>query len=81
MPKNLKQWIRIAGTVVLAYVISHFLIYDISSISYFKPMEKTKELAITDFYQIVANRKNVKPLEQNIAIVSIDSNIRHGMRK
>ena len=73
MTKNLKQWIRIAGTVAMAYVISHFLIYDISSISYFKPMEKTKELAITDFYQIVSNRKNVKPLEQNIAIVSIDS--------
>lgn len=73
MTKNLKQWIRIAGTVAMAYVISHFLIYDISSISYFKPMEKTKELAITDFYQIVSNKKNVKPLEQNIAIVSIDS--------
>lgn len=73
MPKNLKQWIRIAGTVLLAYVISHFLIYDIASISYFKPMGKSKELAITDFYQIVANRKNIKPLEPNIAIVSIDS--------
>lgn len=73
MPKNLKQWIRIGGTVLLAYVISHILIYDISSISYFKPMEKSRELSITDFYQIVASRKNVKPLEGNIAIVSIDS--------
>ena len=73
MPKNLKQWIRIAGTVVLAYIISHFIIYDISTISYFKPMEKSRELAITDFYQIVANNKNIKALEQNIVIVSIDS--------
>lgn len=73
MSKNWRTWIRITGTVLLAFIISHFLIYDISSISYFKPVEKSKDVAITDFYQIVANKKNVKPLEQNIAIIAIDS--------
>lgn len=73
MLKKFTPWIRIIGIVLLTYIISHLLIYDISSISYFKPMDKPKEVAITDFYQIVANKTNIKVLNQDIVIIAIDS--------
>lgn len=36
-------------------------------------MDKPKEVAITDFYQIVANKTNIKVLNQDIVIIAIDS--------
>lgn len=73
LKKSWKYGVRVLGITLLTFLLSHFLIYDISSISYFAPMEKASDFSVSDFYQLVANRKDIRRLEENIVIVSIDS--------
>lgn len=58
---------------VMAFLISFAVAYDISSISYFAPMEKASDFRISDFYQIVADGRGVRVLDPEIVVVSIDS--------
>lgn len=71
--KSWKYGVRVIGITLLTFLLSHFLIYDISSISYFAPMEKASDFTVSDFYQLVANRKDIRRLEEHVVIVSIDS--------
>lgn len=60
------------GITVLAFLISFAVAYDISSISYFAPMEKASDFRISDFYQIVADGRGVRELDRRIVVVAID---------
>lgn len=71
--KRWKYWVRMVGIIVLTFLLSRFIVYDFSSISYFAPMEKTSDFTISDFYQIVADSRDLRQLEEDIVIVSIDS--------
>ena len=57
---------------MLALVISRFIIYDISSISVFAPMEKSVDFEISDIYNSVAQRRAQQTLSDKIVIVSVD---------
>jgi len=61
-----------AAVVLLAFAVSWFLIYDISSLSYFAPLEKNSDFSATDFYQIVSDDRAVRTLNDDVAIVSVD---------
>lgn len=67
------KMLKYAGITALAYVLSYFVAYDLSSISYFAPMEKMADYSVVDFYQMTADRRSVKHLEEQIAIVRVDS--------
>lgn len=82
-PKTLKQinkriisirrsWILASIATMLALAISRFIIYDISSISVFAPMEKSLDFEISDIYNSVAQRRMQQTLSDNIVIVSVD---------
>lgn len=47
--------------------------YDISSIAYFNPTEKSATARIPDFYQMVANKRDIAKLDSTIVIVNIDN--------
>ncbi|MCM1150936.1 MAG: CHASE2 domain-containing protein [Alistipes sp.] len=69
----MKRYIlRLAGMVMMAFGLSFFMIYDLSSVSFLSPMEKAGDFIVSDFYQFVANGRNVHALEDRIVVVSID---------
>ncbi len=58
--------------VIIAFLTSRWLAYDFLSISYFAPMEKASDFQVSDFYNIVADGREVRTLDSQIVIVSID---------
>lgn len=68
-----RKLLRYVGLVIVAFALSYFVAYDPFSISYFAPMEKMADYSAVDFYQMVADRRSVKHLEEQIAIVAVDS--------
>ena len=67
-----KKIFRDVGIVLLAFVVSWVLVYDISSLSYFAPLEKASDFSPTDFYQIVSDNRAVRTLNDDVVIVSVD---------
>lgn len=65
--------LKYAGITALAFVLSYFVVYDLSSVSYFAPMEKMADYSAIDFYQMTADRRFVKQQEEQIVIVQVDS--------
>lgn len=68
----LKSFLCDLVIVVLAFALSWFFIYDISSLSYFSPLEKSSDFETSDFYQLVSDSRAVRTLNDDIVVVSVD---------
>lgn len=68
----LKKFLCDLAIVLLAFALSWFFIYDISSLSYFSPLEKSSDFETSDFYQVVSDRRAVRTLNDDIVVVSVD---------
>lgn len=68
----LKNFLCDLAIVLLAFALSWFLIYDISSMSYFSPLEKSSDFETSDFYQLVSDSRAVRTLNDDIVVVSVD---------
>lgn len=58
---------------IMAMIFSHFVIYDLMSVSFFAPMEKTSDFRFSDFYNIVTDSRPVAVLDSNIVVVAVDN--------
>lgn len=77
----MKRYIlRLAGMVMMAFGLSFFMIYDLSSVSFLSPMEKAGDFTVSDFYQIVADERDVHTLEHRVVVVGIDGLSRDEIR-
>lgn len=57
---------------VFTLLFSHVAMYDLTSISFFSPMEKAADFRFSDFYTLVADRGAVAKYEKDIVIVPVD---------
>lgn len=64
--------LRLGGMLAVAFVLSWGVIYDLSSISYLAPMEKASDFTVDDFYQLVADSRQVRRLDDKVVIVAVD---------
>lgn len=65
-------WVVAALVTAVAWLLSCFLAYDVSSLSYFAPMEKASDFRFSDFYERVARRSTVAELDDRVVIVAVD---------
>lgn len=56
----------------IAFGLSYFVQYDLTSISAFAPMKKATDFRLTDVYNAVADRRAERALSDDVIIVSID---------
>lgn len=68
-----KVLIDAAGISVIALVLSLFMQCDVSSLSFLNSAERYLDFHSADFYQLVANARHERTLEDQVAIVRIDS--------
>lgn len=73
----------VKATVVtlMALLFSHVVIYDLMSVSFFSPMEKTSDFRFSDFYTIVANERAEKELDSDVVLVGVDGCDRREMAR
>lgn len=57
---------------LLTLLFSHVAMYDLTSVSFFSPMEKAADFRFSDFYTLVANHRAEASYEKDIAIVPVD---------
>lgn len=67
-----RKIIRVFGILAVAFGLSYWVVYDFSSVSYFAPAEKASDFRLSDFYNIVADNSDVRELDPDVVIVSID---------
>lgn len=70
---------RLVCVLVITFLLSCFVVYDISSISFIAPMEKASDFLVSDFYQMVANERDECMLGHQVVVVSIDNLSRQGI--
>lgn len=70
--QKLHSHIKAMIITIGAFGISWFTSYDLSSISFFAPMEKVNDFKFSDFYMAVADNRDVRILDSDIIIVSVD---------
>lgn len=63
---------KAAVVTLLALLLSHVIIYDLTSVSFFSPMEKASDFRFSDFYTLVANDRAVRTLDPDVVIVAVD---------
>lgn len=71
--------LRLVGVLVITFLLSCFVVYDISSISFIAPMEKTSDFLVSDFYQLVADERDEHTLGHQVVVVSVDNLSRQGI--
>lgn len=69
---NLKPIVKASVITLLTLLFSHVAVYDLTSVSFFSPMEKASDFRFSDFYTLVANKRPIKELDGNIVIVALD---------
>ena len=69
---TLKPIVKASVITLLTLLFSHVAVYDLTSVSFFSPMEKASDFRFSDFYTLVANKRPVKELDDNIVIVALD---------
>ncbi len=69
---KLKPTVKASVITLFTLLFSHVAVYDLTSISFFSPMEKAADFRFSDFYTLVANKRPVKELDGNIVIVALD---------
>lgn len=70
--RGLSPAMKAATVTVLALLFSHVALYDLTSVSFFSPMEKASDFRFSDFYTLVANDRAVRHLDPDIVIVAAD---------
>lgn len=77
LAKFLRDLPNLAKALIItcvALAASHFIVYDLTSISYFAPMEKASDFKFSDFYTLVANSDTTQAIyDRDIVIVPVDS--------
>lgn len=68
-------------SVICAALMTRFLTTDFSSIDIFAPVEKKVDFRVTDIYNEFAARLSVRPMNDEIVVVNIDSCNREGVMK
>lgn len=76
---SLRPFAKAVVITVFTLLFSHVAIYDLTSVSFFSPMEKASDFRFSDFYTLVANRGAVAEYEKDIVIVPVDGCDRHQM--
>lgn len=69
---SLRPWVKAIVITVMTLAFSHVALYDLTSVSFFSPMEKAADFRFSDFYTLVADRRAVAEYENAIAIVPVD---------
>lgn len=70
---ELPKWTKALIITCLTLSASHFAVYDLTSISYFAPMEKAADFRFSDFYTLVANADpDIAIHNEDIVIVPVD---------
>lgn len=77
--KRLRLPLNALVITTIAFGLSHWMAYDLTSISAFAPMEKTLDFDFTDVYNTVADQRAKRTLSDDIVIVSIDGCSREGI--
>ncbi|MDE5871429.1 MAG: CHASE2 domain-containing protein [Muribaculaceae bacterium] len=64
----------VKGVVITVFTLlfSHVALYDLTSVSFFSPMEKAADFRFSDFYTLVADKGAVASYEKDIVIVPVD---------
>lgn len=66
------KWFRIITITLLSYILSYSLLYQIISSPIFT-QQKGNDFEMSDFYNVVANNRPLRTLNEDIVIVSIDN--------
>ena len=74
--KWFKESLHILGILVLALLMTRFVIYDLGSIGLFAPLEKEMDFQISDIYNAVEENKSVHVSSPDIVVVSVDNHNR-----
>lgn len=69
---GLRPLVKAAVITVMTMLFSHVALYDLTTVSFFSPMEKAADFRFSDFYMLVADRGAVAAYEKDIAIVPVD---------
>lgn len=69
--------VKAVAITLIALLFSKFAVYDLSSISFFAPMEKVSDFQFSDFYSMVADNRGVAEINDRIAVVPVDGNSRN----
>lgn len=78
---SLRPLVKAVVISVFTLLFSHVALYDLTSVSFFSPMEKAADFRFSDFYTLVADRGAVASYEKDIAIVPLDGCNRREMAK
>lgn len=70
--EKLPRAVKALVVTLMALVFSHFVVYDLMSVSYFAPMEKASDFTFGDFYTMIANGRPESYLEDGVIIVPVD---------
>ena len=64
----------VKGVVITVFTLlfSHVALYDLTSVSFFSPMEKAADFRFSDFYTMIADKGAVASYEKDIVIVPVD---------
>lgn len=63
---------KASAITAVAFLLSWFMVYDFTSLSYFAPLEKASDFIASDFYTMVAGGLTVKEYDDRVAVVSVD---------
>lgn len=69
---SLKPLEKAVVITIFTLLFSHLALYDLTSISFFAPMEKAADFRFSDFYTLVANQRANKKYEKDIVIIPVD---------
>ena len=76
MDKQKLNWwqglLVIIVSVVFAALFTRFLTSDFSSLDIFAPIEKKVDFQVTDIYNMVEEKRQGRPISQDIIVVSVD---------
>lgn len=73
MKRHLNLLLQSLCVTVLAFVLSYVVAYDISSLSAFSSVEEAADVALSDVYNSVAQRRAVSRVSDEVVLVGIDS--------
>lgn len=69
--RKIRFAIHVTGITLLAFLLSHFLLYDIFSLSILSPLEQTNDFEMTDLYNSVLNQRAIKQ-KSDVIVIGID---------
>lgn len=68
---------KAVAITLLALLFSKVAVFDLSSVSFFAPMEKVSDFQFSDFYSLVADNRGVAEINDRIVIVPVDGSSRN----